>query len=42
MAKKLSMTIAGAVSLGSYESGVAFEILDALSQHNQWAAREQP
>ena len=37
MAKKLAITIAGAVSLGSYESGVAFEILDALSQHNQWA-----
>lgn len=37
MAKKLSITIAGAVSLGSYESGVVFEILDAVSQHNQWA-----
>lgn len=37
MAKKLAITISGAVSLGSYESGVAFEILDALSQHNQWA-----
>jgi len=37
MPKRLSITIAGAVSLGSYESGVAFEVLDALSQHNQWA-----
>ena len=37
MAKKLAITIAGAVSLGSYESGVAFEVLDALAQHNQWA-----
>ncbi|MGD0546605.1 MAG: patatin-like phospholipase family protein [Terracidiphilus sp.] len=37
MAKKLCITIAGAVSLGSYESGVAFEVLDALAQHNQWA-----
>jgi hypothetical protein len=37
MATHLALTIAGAVSLGSYESGVAFEILDALSQHNQWA-----
>ena len=37
MAKKLAITIAGAVSLGSYESGVAFEVLDAVSQHNQWA-----
>jgi Patatin-like phospholipase len=42
MAKKLSMTIAGAVSLGSYESGVAFEILDALSQHNAWAKQNSP
>ncbi len=38
MAKKLAITISGAVSLGSYESGVVFEVLDALSQHNQWAA----
>jgi hypothetical protein len=37
MAKKLAITIAGAVSLGSYESGVAFEILDAIAQHNKWA-----
>ena len=37
MAKKLAITIAGAVSLGSYESGVAFEIFDAIAQHNQWA-----
>jgi hypothetical protein len=43
MAKKLAITIAGAVSLGSYESGVAFEVLDALGQHNQWAdANGQP
>jgi hypothetical protein len=37
MAKKLAITISGAVSLGSYESGVVYEVLDALSQHNQWA-----
>jgi hypothetical protein len=42
MAKKLSITISGAVSLGSYESGVAFEVLDALSQHNRWAAQNNP
>lgn len=42
MAKKLSITISGAVSLGSYESGVAFEVLDALSQHNQWGAQNNP
>ena len=37
MAKKLAITISGAVSLGSYESGVVYEVLDALAQHNQWA-----
>jgi hypothetical protein len=42
MAKKLAITISGAVSLGSYESGVAFEILDALGQHNQWADSHDP
>jgi hypothetical protein len=43
MAKKLAITIAGAVSLGCYEAGVAFEILDAIAQHNQWAgANDQP
>lgn len=36
MAKRIAITIAGAVSLGSYEAGVFFEILDALAQHNQW------
>jgi hypothetical protein len=39
VAKKLAITIAGAVSLGSYESGVAFEVLDAIAQHNQWASK---
>jgi patatin-like phospholipase len=43
MRKKLAISIAGAVSLGSYESGVAFELLDAIAQHNQWAeANNQP
>ncbi len=32
--KKLAITIAGAVSLGSYEAGVLFEILRALGEHN--------
>jgi len=41
MARKLAITIAGAVSLGSYESGVAFEVLDAIAQHNQWANANQ-
>lgn len=34
MPKKLAITIAGAVSLGSYESGVLYEVLDAIDQHN--------
>ena len=38
MAKRLAITISGAVSLGSYESGVIFEVLDALAQHNQLAS----
>ncbi len=33
--KKLAITIAGAVSLGSYESGVLYEVLDAIDQHNR-------
>jgi predicted acylesterase/phospholipase RssA len=38
MAKKLAITISGAVSLGSYEAGVLFEVLDAIRQHNTNAA----
>ena len=34
MAKRLAVTIAGAVSLGSYEAGVLYEVLDAIHQHN--------
>ncbi len=34
MRKKLAITIAGAVSLGSYESGVLYEVIAALKQHN--------
>ncbi len=33
--KYLAITIAGAVSLGSYEAGATYEILDAIRQHNQ-------
>jgi predicted acylesterase/phospholipase RssA len=32
--KHLALTIAGAVSLGSYEAGATYEILDAIRQHN--------
>lgn len=42
MAKKISITVAGAVSLGSYESGVVFEILAAIAQHNVWADAQNP
>ena len=34
MPKRLAITIAGAVSLGSYEAGVLYEVLDAIHQHN--------
>src|SRR5271165_518838 len=40
MSYRLAITIAGAVSLGSFEAGVLFEILDALAQHNQAARPE--
>lgn len=35
MSKRLAITVAGAVSLGSFEAGVLFEILSAIKQHNQ-------
>jgi hypothetical protein len=35
MPKRLAITVAGAVSLGDYEAGVMYEILQAISQHNQ-------
>ncbi|HVT92709.1 MAG TPA: patatin-like phospholipase family protein [Bryobacteraceae bacterium] len=40
MPKKLAVTIAGAVSLGSYEAGVLWEVLDAIRQHNSKAASD--
>lgn len=33
--KYLAVTIAGAVSLGSYEAGAMYEIFDAIRQHNE-------
>ena len=36
--KRLAITISGAVSLGSFEAGVLFEVLTALAQHNATAA----
>lgn len=35
MAKRLAITLSGAVSLGSYEAGVLYEVLYAIGQHNQ-------
>jgi predicted acylesterase/phospholipase RssA len=40
MPKRLAITIAGAVSLGSYEAGVLYEVLNALSRHNGSAQSE--
>jgi Patatin-like phospholipase len=37
MTYRLAMTVAGAVSLGSYEAGVLYEIVDAIAQHNSTA-----
>jgi predicted acylesterase/phospholipase RssA len=33
--KRLAITISGAVSLGSYEAGVLFEVLEALRRNNE-------
>ncbi|NUN66395.1 patatin-like phospholipase family protein [Pseudanabaena biceps] len=35
MSRKLAIAISGAVSLGSYESGVMYEMLEAISVHNR-------
>lgn len=35
MPKKLSVVISGAVSLGSYEAGVMYEVLEAIARHNE-------
>ena len=34
MPKRLAITISGAVSLGSYEAGVLYEVIEAIGQHN--------
>jgi hypothetical protein len=38
MPTRVAITIAGAVSLGSYEAGVIYELLEAFRTHNQQAA----
>ncbi len=37
MPKRVAITIAGAVSLGSYEAGVLYELLEAFRTHNEAA-----
>jgi hypothetical protein len=39
MPKRLAITIAGAVSLGGYEAGVLFEVLDAIYPSLQQRSR---
>lgn len=41
MAKKLAITISGAVSLGSYEAGVLYEIIYAIGCHNAAVTPDQ-
>jgi hypothetical protein len=40
MTKRLAITIAGAVSLGSYEAGVLFELMRAIRTNNEAARSE--
>jgi hypothetical protein len=40
MAKRLAITIAGAVSLGSYEAGVLYELMRAIRRNNEAAQTE--
>ena len=41
MAKNLAVVISGAVSLGSYEAGVMYEVLEAIARHNEKETDEQ-
>ncbi|MEI8210228.1 MAG: patatin-like phospholipase family protein [Methylococcales bacterium] len=40
MTKKLAITISGAVSLGSYEAGVLYELIRTIQHHNEHEADE--
>jgi len=42
MSKKLSIVISGAVSLGSYEAGVMYELLEAIALHNELLETDDP
>ncbi len=35
MTRKLAIVISGAVSLGSYEAGVMYEVIEAIARHNE-------
>lgn len=41
MTKNLAIVISGAVSLGSYEAGVMYEVLEAIARHNESEPDEQ-
>jgi hypothetical protein len=41
MTKNLAVVISGAVSLGSYEAGVMYEVLEAIARHNEREIDEQ-
>ncbi|MBE9115131.1 patatin-like phospholipase family protein [Lusitaniella coriacea LEGE 07157] len=40
MPQKLAITISGAVSLGSHDAGVLYEVLRAIAQHNKATSKE--
>ena len=42
MPRKLAIVISGAVSLGSYEAGVMYELLEAIALHNESVGSDHP
>jgi hypothetical protein len=40
MAKRLAIVVSGTVSIGSYEAGVTYEVLEALAKHNEASSSE--
>ena len=42
MTKKLAITVSGAVSLGSFEAGVMYEIIRAIGEHNSALPENDP
>ncbi|WP_016950904.1 patatin-like phospholipase family protein [Anabaena sp. PCC 7108] len=42
MSQKLAIAISGAVSLGSYEAGVMYEVLEAIAQYNEKREKDDP